>query len=122
MNHRSYPVLYRLNGQTPVTCTLAEWGAFISGHRQHHIVAEKIVHDRFIRTFFHGVDFNFFNCIPELFKTVTYAKDGSTIECNLCSTWEEAEDLHRATVEIAESRQHRDYPNYPQSDDLPFDE
>ena len=86
---------YILNGHTPVPADLMTWAKWYE--KADRVVAKDKVCDSKISTVFLGLDHAFESGIPILFETMVFggALDG---EQERCSTWEQAEEMHRQMV------------------------
>jgi hypothetical protein len=77
---------------------LIEWGRWFETAERH--VANDVIGDVRVSTVFLGLDHNFGGGRPLLFETMIFggAEDGYQ---NRCSTWDEAEAMHRAALVLA---------------------
>ena len=98
---------YILEGKTPVPCddlmTWAKW--FEAANRQ----VDRTEHgDICVRTVFLGLNHSLNGCgKPLLFETMIFG--GEHDECQKrCSTWEEAEAMHKAACDMAFINEVRD--------------
>lgn len=90
---------YVLNGKTPIPCDdLMEWARWFDT-ADRHVMQEKIGEIR-ISTVFLGLDHSFTSDSkrPLLFETMIFGGPLDQ-EMTRCSTWEEAEKMHREMVE-----------------------
>jgi len=87
---------YILIGQTPVpepdVLKWARW--FESADR---VVFQTEIPGGLVSTVFLGLDHQFWKGPPLLFETMTFM-DGESVDCRRCSTWLEAEALHKEVV------------------------
>lgn len=96
---------YILDGRTPVPCAdLAEWARwFKTANRQ---IACTKIGELELRTVFSGVDYRRFGASrpndgpPLVFETMVFG-DVTGRYIARCSTWEEAEEMHRRAVRLA---------------------
>ena len=96
---------YILNGRVPVPCAdLAEWAHwFTTANRQ---VARTEIGELILCTVFSGVDYRRFGAScpfdgpPLVFETMVFG-DVTGRYVARCSTWEEAEEMHRRAVRLA---------------------
>ena len=97
--------LYRLQGRTPVQCDLAQWGAahFGGDNVETNTVADQMVGDIRVSTVFIGLDHNPLDGSPTLFETMSFDKNGTSIVCHRCPTWDEAALMHRVTVDVIQA-------------------
>lgn len=94
---------YILDGHTPVPITgLYEWGRYMSQGDRH--VALTYIGTLRISTVFLGLDHQFGDKGPPLLFETMIFDDGADAYQTRCSTWEEAERMHAAAVDIATSR------------------
>ena len=85
--------LYILDGKTPVRAVSVEdWGRWFEDAERH--VADLRDGDIRVSTVFLGIDHQWGSGPPKLFETMVFGGplDG---EQNRCSTWEQAEEMHR---------------------------
>ena len=96
---------YILRGKTPVPCDdLIEWARWMD--TRENIVKQTKIGTMFVSTVFLGLDHNFSGKGPPiLFETMTFCDD--EIDCQRCSTWEQAEEQHHYAVKHAEALQER---------------
>lgn len=100
---------YILDGHTVVPCNdINVWGRCFGGDGR--IVAKTEIGPLYISTVFLGLDHNFSYLIdgagdhePLVFETMIF-DDGDDSYQTRCSTWEQAEEMHRVAVEIAIAR------------------
>jgi len=88
---------YILDGdKTPRLATSIEWAEWMMINAARR-VREDTVGDVYVSTVFVGIDHSFGRGEPLLFETMIFdgPHDG---ECNRCSTWEDAEEMHAAAV------------------------
>jgi hypothetical protein len=92
---------YILTDRRPVPCDdIVKWGLWM-GHNDRH-VGRTAIGPLDISTVFLGLDHNFFGGEPILFETMIFGFDDDDSYQTRCTTWEEAEMMHRAAVLVAE--------------------
>ena len=90
---------YILDGKTLKPATLMEWARWFKTADRH--VARDVVGDLFVSTVFLGLDHNFGPGEPLLFETMVFDPDRNDLWSDRCSTWEQAEEMHRRACEFA---------------------
>lgn len=90
------------DGRTPVKCFATdEWGRWMQGEKNR--VGEDHIAGVCISTVFLGLDHNHFISIrggePILFETMTFGPDPWDGEIERCSTYDQAEAMHKRMVE-----------------------
>jgi hypothetical protein len=94
-------MMYILKDRKPVACPdMVKWGRWMERADRH--VGRTAVGPLDISTVFLGLDHNFFGGQPILFETMIFGFDGEDSYQTRCSTWDEAEAMHRAAVLVAE--------------------
>ena len=94
---------YILDGHTPVPCDdLMKWGAWFE--RANRSVDTTSVGPMRVSTVFLGLDHSFGSGAPILFETMIFGMGDDEYQTR-CSTWEEAEKMHRAAVDVATQRE-----------------
>lgn len=88
---------YRLNGHTPVPCTLEEWAR---GNREDRRVAATAKDGVSVSTVFLGLSHNFGDGPPLLFETMIFGGPHDEYQTR-CSTWDEAQQMHAAACHLA---------------------
>ena len=88
------------NHAVPVDNAL-DWATWFEANRARRIVKQESVGPYWISTVFLGLDHNWFGGLPLLFETMTFSGDSSSDVLNQdrCSTWKEAEEMHRKMVD-----------------------
>lgn len=87
-----------LSGKRPVQCPdLMTWAMWLEGSREQRRVARTEIGDVLVSTVFLGLDHQYGDGPPMLFETMVFKGMDST-EMLRCSTWEQAETIHAATV------------------------
>jgi hypothetical protein len=77
------------------------------------IVAKTDIGDIHVSTVFLGIDHNFSDDGPPLlFETMIFGGEHDRHQTR-CSTWEEAEAMHKAALELVENKGHPFDPNEP---------
>ncbi len=93
---------YILDGHTPVAVDdLRPWAEWYETHRDEKRVAETTLPSGvWVSTVFLGIDHQWGDGPPLLFETMVFPSHGdfSELDCERCSTWEEAEAQHAAMV------------------------
>jgi hypothetical protein len=89
---------YILDGHEAKPCyDLMHWAHwFASANRR---VDETIVGDKRVSTVFIGLNHQYGEGPPLLFETMIFAPDNDGEYQTRCTTWEEAEEMHRKAVE-----------------------
>jgi hypothetical protein len=96
--------LFRLDGHSPVPCTLNEWG--VAMQLESNKVKSEMVGHTHILTFFLGLDHNpGQHGTPQLFETISYDKSGQCTHCIRSATWEEAKATHMTVIQIVKAGQ-----------------
>ena len=86
---------YRLDGRTPVPCSLEEWAEIEGPSRR---VASDEIEGTRISTVFLGLDHNWRpGGPPLLFETMTFSDSFGEIQLR-CSTYLQAEEIHQTVV------------------------
>lgn len=97
---------YKLDeNKNVVKSSLEEWSDFIEGRlpTNHKHVADEIVNGKRISTIFIGLCYDFNNSgIPMVFETMVF-NNGEGIYQTRYATWSEAEEGHRAAVELVKA-------------------
>lgn len=102
---------YILDGKTPKPAeTLMEWAKWFETADRH--VAVDMVGDFRVSTIFLGLDFCFGSGEPLLFETMVFRGDDGTdlwsdrrLVQKCCSTWDEAEAMHKRGCDYAREQQ-----------------
>lgn len=95
---------YILDGKTPVpTDDLMAWGRWLETADRH--VARTEVGDFLVSTVFLGLNHRWGDGPPLLFETMVFRNggDGADLWSDRCSTWDEAEDMHKRGCEYVRS-------------------
>ena len=93
---------YILDGKIPVEChSLEQWAKSFETTNRH--VGDDIFDTIRVSTIFMGLDHSFGNGLPLLFETMIFGglRDGYQTRC---STWEEAEEMHKAAVALVHGK------------------
>lgn len=89
---------YILNGKVPVPCSdVMEWGRCFE-NQDSRKVAQTTLGDVMVSTVFLGIDHSFGCGPPILFETMVFGGKLDQ-EQDRCSTWEQAEAMHKAMCE-----------------------
>ena len=91
---------YILDGHNVVPAGLMEWGAMMEGEDRHVAVTE--IGTSKVSTVFLGIDHSFGVGPPMLFETMVFGGPMDQ-EQDRCSTWEQAEAMHKAMCERVEA-------------------
>lgn len=91
----TYILVDRVPVREPDTLKWAEW---FSESREERVVAQEEVGSVTVSTVFLGLNHSFDGCGLEIFETMVFRR-GESIMCQRASTWEEAENNHKAMVE-----------------------
>ena len=93
---------YILDGHTPVPCPdLMTWARWIESNRDAKRVASTEKNGLRVSTVFLGVDHGFVEgAAPLIFETMIFGGEHDDYQTR-CSTWEQAEEMHKAACEIA---------------------
>lgn len=90
---------YILDGQHPVLCNdLMTWARWFEKADRH--VASSQFGDVSVSTVFVGLDHSFGHGEPLLFETMIFGGPHADYQ-ERCSTWEEAEEMHRVACRLA---------------------
>lgn len=90
---------YKLEGRKVVSCSTKEFAKFMSlGENKR--VAEDFVGDMHVSTVFLGMNHNIGRGRPLFFETMIFG-GGLDQMVNRCSTYDEAEGMHKEMVEFA---------------------
>lgn len=93
---------YILENKIPKKVELLEWAkAFEDGNTRR--VDQTVIDDICISTVFLGLDHQYGNGPPLLFETMIFGGKEDEYQ-NRCSTWEEAESMHRNAIEHVKQR------------------
>lgn len=92
---------YKLNGQEPVHCTLAEYAQSMS-QESNRIVAQNTVNNLFVSTIFTGIDHSFGMGEKRLFETVIFGMEDDIHPKWQHATWNEAVEKHHQLVKMIE--------------------
>ena len=95
---------YKLNEDRNVSrCSSEDWPEFFESSDR--FVKQENVEDKYVSTVFLGIDYNFSGeGEPILFETMVFRRneegeiDFTEVFCDRCSTWEEAENIHKETI------------------------
>jgi hypothetical protein len=91
---------YILVDRVPVPCPdLMKWGQFMQYADRH--VAQTMVDGIRVSTVFLGLDHSWCDGPPVLFETMIFGGEHDDEYQERCSTWAEAEEMHRVAVEAA---------------------
>lgn len=92
---------YILEGKTPVACNSVDtWGKWMQ--KTNRAVAKTAIGDVLVSTVFLGLDHNFGGGAPLLFETMIFGGVHDQYQ-DRCSTWEQAEVMHKEAVDLVES-------------------
>jgi hypothetical protein len=86
-----------------VRTTIEEWAKWFEDI-EHRRVAEEYIGPYRVSTVFLGLDHSFGGPRPLMFETKTFDEQGEELDCDRCTTWEEAIDMHKRAVEHAKNR------------------
>jgi len=81
-----------------VEATLMEWARFIEDLSKTRVNVDTVGDTR-ISTVFLGLNHNYAQGEPHLFETMVFGADGDENEMERCSTWEQAEEMHKRFVD-----------------------
>lgn len=85
---------FKLEGHTVVPVgDFMEWAEWFD--KADRRIKQETVGKYFVSTVFLGLDHQFGGGAPLLFETMVFA-EGESVDCERCSTWEEAEIQHAA--------------------------
>jgi hypothetical protein len=94
----SYSKYYRLDGRTPVPCTLEQWT--VSFGQDNRIVAQEEIEGVMVSTVFLAMDHNWSDKGPPLlFETMTFCESFGQVQLR-CSTYMQAEEMHVGVVDL----------------------
>jgi hypothetical protein len=97
------PHHYVLIGQTPVPeYDLLTWARWIET-AERRVLLTRIFDMAVVSTVFLGLDHSYDGGPPLIFETMVFWADEGGNECRRCSTWIEAEAMHREMVREASS-------------------
>jgi hypothetical protein len=88
---------YILDGKKPIPADLTTWANWFETYRDKRIVGRDQVGDVDISTVFLSIDHQFGDGPPLLFETMIFGGAHDQRQTR-CSTWAEAEDMHRRAV------------------------
>lgn len=89
---------YILDGRKAKRCNdLMHWAHWFE--RANRRVDETIVGNKRVSTVFIGLDHQFGEGPPLIFETMIFDPDSDDEYMTRCTTWEEAEEMHRKAVE-----------------------
>lgn len=98
-------VKYILDGHTVVKVnSVVEWARWFESADRH--VASTTKNSVMVSTVFIGIDHSFGEGPPMLFETMIFGGEHDQYQ-DRCSTWEQAEAMHRAACELAFPKQMR---------------
>lgn len=106
MDFNSRPIWYKLEGKTPVPCSMEEfieWQAELlrtTGKRVVHVKDIHLVDGTRVSTVFLAFDHGMWSEKPILFETMIFGGDHDGYQ-ERYSTWDEAEIGHAYAVELA---------------------
>lgn len=94
---------YKLDGHTPVPCTVMEWAMWMDEHRNNRNVQTTTLPDgTWVSTVFLGLDHSFKDdAEPVLFETMIFGGDLDQYQWRY-STWEEDEAGHARALKLIE--------------------
>ena len=75
------------------------WGRFFEDINNRRVAMDILPNGKKVSTVFLGIDHNFGEGDPHLFETMVFDKDSKDEEVERCSTWEQAEEMHRRMVD-----------------------
>ena len=87
-----------LDGKTPVPADLMTWAAWFEKADRH--VAKEERDGVRVSTVFLGLDHSFGQGPPLLFETMIFGGEHDEYQ-ERCSTWDEAEEMHKQACELA---------------------
>lgn len=90
--------MYILDGKKIVPCDLMTWAKWFEKANRH--VARTVEGEVKVSTVFLGIDHAFGDGPPLLFETMIFGGQHNQYQ-ERCSTWEEAEAMHKAACEQA---------------------
>lgn len=88
---------YILDGHKTVAVDLMTWAKWFEKKIDRHVADEKIGEAR-ISTVFLGLDYSFGEGPPLIFETMVFGGPHD-MDQDRCTTWEEAEAMHKRMVE-----------------------
>jgi len=89
---------YILDGHEVIPCeSIFDWAKWFENAWPARRVAETIVGDKRVSTVFLGINHQFGDGAPLLFETMIFGDEGDDYQTR-CSTWAEAEEMHRKAV------------------------
>ena len=96
-----------------IPADVLEWGEFFN-IVDHRIVKQENIDGFFISTVFLGIDHNWSwhksnneGYKPHIFETMIFNKGNVSEDyCDRCSTWQEAEEMHRKAVEWVKNKEY----------------
>lgn len=89
---------YILNGREVVPCDMMTWARWFGEHRQDRVVKRETVGDCDVSTVFLGLDHSYGGGPPHIFETLVFGGEHDG-DMERCSTYDEAEAMHKAMVE-----------------------
>jgi hypothetical protein len=92
---------YILDGHTPVKCDLYTWASWFGDIDNRRVAHTDISADVHVSTVFLGIDHAFSDGPPLLFETMIFGGKHDEYQ-ERCSTWEQAEAMHKRAVALAE--------------------
>jgi len=94
---------YKLDGHTSVeVADILEWAMWYENSGAERQVAVTHIGDVLVSTVFLGLDHNFCGGAPILFETMVFGGLHDQLQ-ERCATWEEAEKMHEATVQLVKA-------------------
>ena len=93
---------YRLEGKMPVRCKSFIEAAVAFEDVASRRVALSIIGDLRVSTVFLGMDHSWGDGPPILFETMIFGGPNDQHQ-DRCSTWEEAEEMHKKAVDLVKS-------------------
>lgn len=88
---------YILEGKEVVACDRDTWGNWFDSIDRHVDLTE--IDGIEISTVFLGLDHNYYEGPPHIFETMVFKEPGRDIYCTRCSTWEQAEEMHKKAID-----------------------
>lgn len=104
---REKPHHYKLLGKVVVPCRdVMEWARWLEANSTTRVVHQDHIGPLFVSTVFLGLDHNFDpdpDAAPILFETMIFDGNEDNYQTR-CSTWDEAEQMHKVAVAVAQER------------------
>jgi len=88
---------YILEGKNVIPTDSTTWSNWFNKAKRHVDFTE--LDGLEVSTVFLGLDHNHFGGAPHIFETMIFDADGNDKYCTRCTTWLQAEEMHKKAIE-----------------------